>query len=221
MTPPNLFTLLRSIRTFLRYIRPYHTYPTFYNRHSTTHAPSNTAHDGVMSESSNDQDDSIACEKCGLVDFDSTPMLLCDGCNKGFHIDCINPPLICVPEGEWFCTNCVSGDSLANRIDVIFDNDNRNALDGILDDVSDLLPNLAMNEPISPISPVDNTSNDTLVDDKIRAFVNGLSHEMKEKCEEENANKVGELLSALDAFFNTIDVAKREFKSKIDRFKAN
>ena len=36
-------------------------------------------------------------------------MLLCDSCNCGFHIDCLQNPLTAVPDGEWFC--CVQCES--------------------------------------------------------------------------------------------------------------
>ena len=39
-------------------------------------------------------------------DNDETRMLLCDGCNKGYHMYCLNPPLKSIPEGDWFCLNC-------------------------------------------------------------------------------------------------------------------
>ena len=33
-------------------------------------------------------------------------MILCDGCGKGFHLECLTPPLTAVPEGDWFCAGC-------------------------------------------------------------------------------------------------------------------
>ena len=30
-------------------------------------------------------------------------MLLCDKCDEGFHMFCLNPPLKRIPEGDWFC----------------------------------------------------------------------------------------------------------------------
>mmetsp|Transcript_19168 Transcript_19168/g.32220 ORF Transcript_19168/g.32220 Transcript_19168/m.32220 type:complete len:107 (+) Transcript_19168:46-366(+) len=35
-------------------------------------------------------------------------MLLCDGCDHGWHTYCSIPPLVAVPEGEWFCGECVA-----------------------------------------------------------------------------------------------------------------
>lgn len=34
-------------------------------------------------------------------------MLLCDGCDKGYHTYCVDPPIEEVPEGDWFCPECV------------------------------------------------------------------------------------------------------------------
>eukprot|EP00951_Prasinocladus_malaysianus_P022989 scaffold194176_cov34-Prasinocladus_malaysianus.AAC.1 len=36
-------------------------------------------------------------------------MLLCDGCDKGFHTFCLKPALQCIPEGDWFCGGCAKG----------------------------------------------------------------------------------------------------------------
>ena len=38
-------------------------------------------------------------------------MLLCDGCDRGFHTACVG--LAGVPAGDWFCTACAGGHSLA------------------------------------------------------------------------------------------------------------
>ncbi|ODN96426.1 histone demethylase JARID1 [Cryptococcus wingfieldii CBS 7118] len=35
-------------------------------------------------------------------------ILLCDGCDRGFHIYCLDPPLVAVPTNEeWFCNACL------------------------------------------------------------------------------------------------------------------
>lgn len=34
-------------------------------------------------------------------------MLLCDSCERGWHQQCLNPPLAEVPEGDWLCPTCV------------------------------------------------------------------------------------------------------------------
>ncbi|XP_059443641.1 lysine-specific demethylase JMJ17 isoform X2 [Corylus avellana] len=49
------------------------------------------------------------CEQCrsGLH---GEVMLLCDRCNKGWHIYCLSPPLKQVPEGNWYCLECLNSD---------------------------------------------------------------------------------------------------------------
>ena len=39
---------------------------------------------------------------------DAHLMLLCDGCDRGHHTYCLVPPMEDVPEGDWFCEECVS-----------------------------------------------------------------------------------------------------------------
>ena len=42
------------------------------------------------------------CEVCHRID-NPFSMLLCDGCNLGYHMECLTPPLAEVPLGEWYC----------------------------------------------------------------------------------------------------------------------
>ena len=44
----------------------------------------------------------ICRRKCG-----DEFMLLCDGCDHGYHTYCLKPPLKHVPEGDWFCYDCM------------------------------------------------------------------------------------------------------------------
>lgn len=45
------------------------------------------------------------CDVCRRSDREET-MLLCDGCNHGFHIECLSPPLNQIPVGFWYCDDC-------------------------------------------------------------------------------------------------------------------
>ncbi|WOL18229.1 lysine-specific demethylase 5B [Canna indica] len=49
------------------------------------------------------------CEQCksGLH---GEVMLLCDRCDKGWHLYCLSPPLTSVPSGNWYCLECVNSD---------------------------------------------------------------------------------------------------------------
>jgi hypothetical protein len=43
------------------------------------------------------------CKKCGCSDTKQSEMVLCDGCNAGYHMNCLEPPLLQVPSDDWFC----------------------------------------------------------------------------------------------------------------------
>ena len=46
------------------------------------------------------------CAVCGDPDREES-MLLCDYCNHGYHMDCLQPPLTTAPTGIWLCPTCV------------------------------------------------------------------------------------------------------------------
>ncbi|XP_021291323.1 histone-lysine N-methyltransferase ATXR6 [Herrania umbratica] len=56
-----------------------------------------------------DEDDldfeDVSCQRCGSGDFGSK-LLLCDKCDKGYHIFCLRPILVSIPKGAWFCPSC-------------------------------------------------------------------------------------------------------------------
>lgn len=55
------------------------------------------------------------CAVCRWGDDDKgNELLLCDGtgCERGFHLKCLNPPLESIPQGEWLCPGCQRGSSL-------------------------------------------------------------------------------------------------------------
>ena len=57
-----------------------------------------------------DDDDSPAdvdfiCQACGEGD-DESRLMLCDGCDGGWHTYCVRPKLTAVPKGEWRCDTC-------------------------------------------------------------------------------------------------------------------
>lgn len=49
--------------------------------------------------------DTITCERCGSGEDEET-LLLCDLCNLGYHMACLDPPLQAIPAGSWYCPPC-------------------------------------------------------------------------------------------------------------------
>ncbi|XP_048388394.2 remodeling and spacing factor 1 isoform X1 [Stegostoma tigrinum] len=50
-------------------------------------------------------EDDEPCKKCGLSNHPEL-ILLCDSCDSGYHTACLRPPLMTIPDGEWFCPPC-------------------------------------------------------------------------------------------------------------------
>ncbi|XP_021735832.1 lysine-specific demethylase 5D-like [Chenopodium quinoa] len=70
----------------------------------------NDAGDAVkVSKPQKEEERDQICEQCksGLH---GEVMLLCDRCNKGWHIYCLSPPLEAIPPGNWYCLECLNSD---------------------------------------------------------------------------------------------------------------
>lgn len=52
------------------------------------------------------------CKVCGM-DKDDDNVLLCDKCDSEYHRYCLNPPLLKIPDGNWYCPSCVAGQSVS------------------------------------------------------------------------------------------------------------
>lgn len=61
--------------------------------------------EGKESEEAVLPDDDEPCKKCGLPNHPEL-ILLCDSCDSGYHTACLRPPLMIIPDGEWFCPPC-------------------------------------------------------------------------------------------------------------------
>ncbi|XP_068981260.1 uncharacterized protein [Bombus flavifrons] len=59
----------------------------------------------VASSEEEKLDDLTFCEVCHQSNREDR-MLLCDGCDRGYHLECLTPPLDEVPIEEWFCPEC-------------------------------------------------------------------------------------------------------------------
>ncbi|XP_064109761.1 PHD and RING finger domain-containing protein 1-like [Macrobrachium nipponense] len=64
-----------------------------------------------------EEDDPTFCEVCGRCDREDR-LLLCDGCDLGYHLECLDPPLEQVPIDEWFCSDCQAVNSTATCTEV-------------------------------------------------------------------------------------------------------
>jgi PHD-finger len=42
----------------------------------------------------------VICEDGGVL-------ISCDNCYRDFHQSCLDPPLLAVPDGDWFCPDCI------------------------------------------------------------------------------------------------------------------
>jgi remodeling and spacing factor 1 len=65
-------------------------------------------HDEDEDEDDDDdeEEEEIQCVVCDSPR-DAQHMLLCDGCDDGYHMACLHPPLEAIPEGDWFCEECL------------------------------------------------------------------------------------------------------------------
>nr|6OIE_A Chain A, Histone acetyltransferase KAT6B [Homo sapiens]6OIE_B Chain B, Histone acetyltransferase KAT6B [Homo sapiens] len=46
------------------------------------------------------------CSACRVQGRNADNMLFCDSCDRGFHMECCDPPLSRMPKGMWICQVC-------------------------------------------------------------------------------------------------------------------
>ena len=49
----------------------------------------------------------LVCELCGGGHHEEK-IILCDGCDRGCHMFCLDPPMLTVPRGDWTCPRCTA-----------------------------------------------------------------------------------------------------------------
>ncbi|XP_055319617.1 bromodomain adjacent to zinc finger domain protein 2B isoform X4 [Sitodiplosis mosellana] len=47
------------------------------------------------------------CQFCSSGE-NEDKLLLCDGCDKGYHTYCFKPKMVNIPDGDWYCYECVN-----------------------------------------------------------------------------------------------------------------
>ncbi|KAK3844929.1 MAG: PLU-1-like protein-domain-containing protein [Linnemannia gamsii] len=77
---------------------------------SPSHSDRNSSEPGSVKREDTAEEPSDVCEICH-TDRDLDKMLICDGCELGYHMYCLTPPLNNIPKTDWYCAKClVAGD---------------------------------------------------------------------------------------------------------------
>ncbi|KAI8096840.1 uncharacterized protein BX664DRAFT_325009 [Halteromyces radiatus] len=89
---------------YSRVILPYELWLAKYKNRSTP-VPVDTHDDDDDDHAS--EDSSQLCEICHTDD-NAHQLLLCDDCDRAYHMSCLSPPLTSVPPAEWYCIKCLT-----------------------------------------------------------------------------------------------------------------
>lgn len=54
--------------------------------------------------------DVLVCELC-KGGYHEDQIILCDSCDRGFHLFCLSPPMEAIPDGDWVCPLCLKAES--------------------------------------------------------------------------------------------------------------
>merc|ERR1712042_117577 len=111
---------------------------------------------------SREQFDNLTCEFCEENDREDQ-LLLCDGCDAAFHLDCLENPLDQVPEGDWYCDSCLEFEIEETR-----------------DSIS-ASRTTYMTRATSSIESIDNNTSDILVANMLDAVFTQINIEPKTK----------------------------------------
>ncbi|XP_020527065.1 lysine-specific demethylase 5B isoform X1 [Amborella trichopoda] len=81
------------------------------NDHVKNHKSRSRKDNGSLERESDIDEETMdqVCEQCksGLH---GEVMLLCDRCNRGWHLHCLSPPLKRIPPGDWYCFDCINSE---------------------------------------------------------------------------------------------------------------
>nr|XP_056706865.1 PHD and RING finger domain-containing protein 1 [Euleptes europaea] len=87
------------------------------------------------------EDDPTFCEVCGRSDREDR-LLLCDRCDAGYHMECLNPPLSEVPVDEWFCPPCAPANMASADTDRVSEEEVASLVADVIPTTSRLRPNV-------------------------------------------------------------------------------
>ncbi|KAM3855675.1 PHD and RING finger domain-containing protein 1 isoform 2-T2 [Vipera latastei] len=85
------------------------------------------------------EEDPTFCEVCGRSDREDR-LLLCDGCDAGYHMECLNPPLSEVPVDEWFCPPCAPANATPAEADQVSEEEVASLIADVIPTTSRLRP---------------------------------------------------------------------------------
>ncbi|XP_026562419.1 PHD and RING finger domain-containing protein 1 isoform X2 [Pseudonaja textilis] len=85
------------------------------------------------------EEDPTFCEVCGRSDREDR-LLLCDGCDAGYHMECLNPPLSEVPVDEWFCPPCAPANAMSADTDQVSEEEVASLIADVIPTTSRLRP---------------------------------------------------------------------------------
>lgn len=57
-------------------------------------------------------------DHCGVCNGDGD-LICCDGCDNAYHAQCVSPPLVKIPDEEWYCVTCTKKTSKSKEFLVI------------------------------------------------------------------------------------------------------
>ncbi|XP_077177484.1 PHD and RING finger domain-containing protein 1 isoform X1 [Paroedura picta] len=97
--------------------------------------------ENTKSQKEEEEQDPTFCEVCGRSDREDR-LLLCDGCDAGYHMECLNPPLSEVPVDEWFCPPCAPANMASADTDHVSEEEVASLIADVIPTTSRLRPSV-------------------------------------------------------------------------------